>query len=128
MSLPPPLPGDAPGERPRRYGGPTPRPPPGASSVPNARVIDGLLPTDPIAAASCWVGLFGLMLCAVGWLLGPVAIALGIMALRKQRFAESRFGRNASIARAWIGISSGSLALVIGSGLVAMSLAQRVGG
>lgn len=89
--------------------------PPHAPSQAGASALDAVIPTDPLAAASCWVGIFSLLLCALGVIGGPVAIALGVMALRKRRFAESRYGRATSTARAWIGIATGTAALVVGA-------------
>lgn len=95
---------------------PPPLPPhPRASAPSGASALDAVIPTDPLAAASCWIGIFSLMLCALGVIGGPVAIALGVMALRKRRFAESRYGRATSTARAWIGIATGTAALVVGA-------------
>lgn len=127
MTLPPPLPDDAPAYRPRAYGSATPAPPPRADDVPGARALDVFVPTDPIAAASCWIGVFGMLLCTIGWLLGPVAIGLGVLALRKQRFNETRYGRGISVARAWIGIITGSLGLLVGGAITVIFVLGRFG-
>lgn len=44
---------------------------------PGATALDAVLPTNPLAAISCWVGIFSLILCGLGVVLGPIAIVLG---------------------------------------------------
>ena len=54
---------------------------------------------------------------ASGWAVAgrPVELTPKEYALRKRRFAESRYGRATSTARAWIGIATGAAAVVVGA-------------
>ena len=80
----------------------------------SASAIDALIPTNPYAAFSCYIGIASLLFCIVGALLGPVAIGLGILALKKWRAQETDYGATTSKIRAWIGIVTGGIGTLIG--------------
>jgi hypothetical protein len=81
---------------------------------PSASAVDVLIPTNPLAALACWIGIGSVVLCGVGALLGPVAIVLGWLGLKKWKLQESSYGATTSKLRAWIGIVAGALGTVIG--------------
>lgn len=81
---------------------------------PAATALDAIIPTNPLAALSCWIGIGSVVLCGFGVLLGPIAIALGWLGLKKWKLQESNYGATTSKVRAWIGISTGILGFVIG--------------
>jgi hypothetical protein len=81
---------------------------------PSASAVDVLIPTNPLAALACWIGIGSVVLCGLGALLGPVAIVLGWLGLKKWKLQESSYGATTSKIRAWIGIVAGALGTVIG--------------
>lgn len=82
---------------------------------PAATALDAIIPTNPLAALSCWIGIGSVVLCGFGVLLGPIAIVLGWLGLKKWKMQESSYGATTSKARAWIGISTGVLGFVVGA-------------
>lgn len=89
---------------------------------PAATALDAIIPTNPLAALSCWIGIGSVVLCGFGVLLGPIAIVLGWLGLKKWKMQESSYGATTSKVRAWIGISTGILGVVVGAvfwGLIA---------
>ncbi|MBL8264298.1 MAG: hypothetical protein JNM58_17940 [Xanthomonadaceae bacterium] len=80
---------------------------------PAASALDAIIPTNPLAALSCWIGIGSVVLCGFGVLLGPIAIVLGWLGLKKWKMQESNYGATTSKVRAWIGISTGILGIVI---------------
>ncbi|MEM9020043.1 MAG: hypothetical protein AAGC44_05715 [Planctomycetota bacterium] len=54
-----------------------PSPPP-APRREAANALDAIIPTNPLAAVSCYMGIFSMILCIIGPLLGPIAIILGV--------------------------------------------------
>jgi hypothetical protein len=80
----------------------------------NVSAIDAFLPTNPLAAVSCWVGIFSVIVCGLGVVLGPIAIVTGWLALKKWKMQESVYGAKASTVRAWIGIVTGGLGTLLG--------------
>lgn len=87
---------------------------------PSASALDVIIPTNPLAALSCWIGIFSLLICAIGAVLGPIAVVLGWLGLKKWKLQESAYGATASRIRAWIGIVTGGLGTLIG--IVMLSL------
>jgi hypothetical protein len=81
----------------------------------SAGVVDVLLPTNPLAAVSCWIGIFSLVICPIGAILGPLAIFFGVMSLKVWKRQESEYGATASKIRTWIGITTGSLGTLLGA-------------
>jgi hypothetical protein len=80
-----------------------------------ANIVDALVPTNPLAAVACWVGIFSLFTCYGGVVLGPLAVVLGVISLKKgAAIRETAYGHGTSLARSWIGIVTGALATVIG--------------
>lgn len=80
-----------------------------------ASVVDALVPTNPLAAVACWVGIFSLFTCYGGVVLGPLALVTGILSLKKgAAIRETAYGRGTSLVRSWIGIVTGALATVVG--------------
>jgi hypothetical protein len=82
---------------------------------PAATALDAIIPTNPLAALSCWIGIGSVVLCGFGVLLGPIAIVLGWLGLKKWKMQESAYGATTSKARAWIGIVAGVLGFVFGA-------------
>lgn len=82
---------------------------------PSSSALDAVLPTNPLAALSCWIGLGSVLLCAAGPLLGPIAMILGWLGLKKWKHQETAYGATTSKIRAWIGIVSGAIGTVLGS-------------
>ncbi|MBX3712985.1 MAG: hypothetical protein KF800_13580 [Lysobacter sp.] len=82
---------------------------------PAATALDAIIPTNPLAALSCWIGIGSVVLCGFGVLLGPIAIVLGWLGLKKWKMQESSYGATTSKMRAWIGISTGIFGVVIGA-------------
>jgi hypothetical protein len=88
-----------------------------------ASVVDVLVPTNPLAAVACWVGIFSLLTCYGGLLFGPIAIATGVISLKKgAMIRETAYGRGTSLARSWIGIVTGSLGTLVGIASIAVAL------
>ena len=91
-----------------------------------ASVVDVLVPTNPLAAVACWVGIFSLITCYGGLLLGPIAVVTGIISLKKgAMIRESAYGRGTSLARSWIGIVTGALGALVGLVVTVMVLLHR---
>jgi hypothetical protein len=82
---------------------------------PAATALDAIIPTNPLAALSCWIGIGSVVLCGFGVLLGPIAIVFGWLGLKKWKMQESAYGATTSKARAWIGIVTGVLGFVFGA-------------
>jgi len=82
---------------------------------PAATALDAIIPTNPLAALSCWIGIGSVALCGFGVLLGPIAIVLGWLGLKKWKMQESSYGATTSKVRAWIGIVTGMIGIVIGA-------------
>jgi hypothetical protein len=85
---------------------------------PAATALDAIVPTNPLAAISCWVGIFSLIACGIGIVFGPIAVVTGWLALKKWKMQESVYGAKASTARAWIGIVTGGLGTLVGIAMV----------
>ena len=85
------------------------------SNRPAATALDAIIPTNPFAALSCWIGIGSVVLCGFGVLLGPIAIVLGWLGLKKWKLQESSYGATTSKLRAWIGIVTGMIGIVIGA-------------
>lgn len=79
----------------------------------SATVIDAIIPTNPLAAFSCYIGIASVVLCFFGIILGPLAIVLGVLGLKKWKAQESSYGATTSKIRVWIGIASGALGTLI---------------
>lgn len=90
----------------------------------SASAVDVLIPTNPLAALACWIGIGSVVLCGVGALLGPIAIVLGWLGLKKWKLQESSYGATTSKIRAWIGIVGGALGTLIGLIFVVTLLAK----
>lgn len=90
--------------------------------VEGASALDGILPTNPLAAVSCYTGIFGLITCFLGIILGPIAIVLGILALKTWKVQESQYGKTMSSVRAWIGIVTGILGIILGSIAIVLAI------
>jgi hypothetical protein len=78
-----------------------------------AGVIDTLVPTNPLAAVACWAGIFSVLVCGLGVILGPIAVVTGILSLKRGAIIQqSGYGKATSTARSWIGIVAGGLGSV----------------
>lgn len=97
----------------------TDQPPDGAQPAgpgPDAGLLDALVPTNPLAAVACWAGIFSCLLCVAGPVLGPLAVATGVISLKKGALIQqSRYGKATSTARSWIGIVTGGLGTIAGT-------------
>ncbi len=126
MSQTPPPPGPPnPEEGPNPYASPASLPNqghPNQGQADGASALDGIIPTNPLAAISCYSGIIGLIVCPCGVFLGPLAIVLGILGLKNWKAQESQYGKTMSSVRAYIGIVTGFLA-VIASALVLFAMA-----
>lgn len=69
---------------------------------------------NPLATWSCYLGLASFWLCFVGAYLGPVAIVVGLLALRARKPNEAPYGMRSSTTRAWCGIIAGAIGTVMG--------------
>ncbi|MBL4846852.1 MAG: hypothetical protein JKY65_15140 [Planctomycetes bacterium] len=76
--------------------------------------LDAIIPTNPLAALSCYAGIFGLLLCPLGPILGPLAVFLGVAGLKAWKVQETGYGKTTSAIRAWIGIVTGVIATILG--------------
>jgi len=90
---------------------PPPQPPRQRES---ASPLDAIIPTNPLAAVACYAGIFSMIICPIGLLLGPLAIVLGVLGLKKWNAQESTYGKTTSTIRAWIGIVTGILGTILG--------------
>jgi hypothetical protein len=91
-----------------------------------ASVVDAIVPTNPLAAVACWVGIFSLFTCYGGVVLGPFALIMGIISLKKgAAIRETAYGRGTSLARSWIGIVTGVLSTLIGVAVIVMAVIAR---
>jgi hypothetical protein len=77
---------------------------------PAATALDAIIPTNPLAALSCWIGIGSVVLCGFG-----VLLVFGWLGLKKWKMQESAYGATTSKARAWIGIVTGVLGFVFGA-------------
>jgi len=88
-----------------------------------ASVVDAFVPTNPLAAIACWLGIFSLFTCYGGVALGPCALAIGIISLKKgAAIRETAYGRGTSLARSWIGIVTGALSTLIGIAAIVIAV------
>lgn len=81
---------------------------------PQVSALDAVIPTNPLAAISCYAGIFSVICCFVGFILGPIAILCGVLSLTIWKVPESSYGKTASTVRTWIGIITGILGTIIG--------------
>jgi ABC-type nickel/cobalt efflux system permease component RcnA len=85
--------------------------------------VDALIPTNPLAAVACWVGILSVLLCGLGIVLGPIALATGIISLKKGAIVQqSTYGKGASTLRSWIGIVTGAIGTLVSVGVLALYL------
>jgi hypothetical protein len=101
---------------------------PEAGHKPAATALDAIIPTNPLAALSCYSGIFSVVCCFVGILLGPLAIATGVIALKKSRFSESEYGATTSKIRMWIGIVTGVVGTLLGIAVIVISVLNAFAG
>lgn len=92
---------------------------------PSVTALDAIIPTNPLAAISCWVGIASVVLCGFGVVLGPIAVLAGMLSMKKWKMQESAYGAKASKLRTWIGIVSGGLGTVIGIAVLIMIINNR---
>ncbi len=91
----------------------------------SASALDAIIPTNPLAAVSCWSGILGMLLCPLGILLGPLALVTGILAIKKWKIQETAYGATTSKVRAWIGMVTGTLGLLISLSTVVIAILAR---
>ena len=101
-------------------------PMPGQSQSVSA--LDAVVPTNPLAAISCWCGIISLVLCMLGPLLGPIAIVTGVLSLRVGELGSSQYGKTASKLRSWIGIVTGICGTLVGLLFAVAMIASALGG
>ena len=92
-----------------------------------ASITDALVPTNPLAAVACWMGIFSLFTCYGGVVLGPCALIMGIISLKRgAAIRETSYGRGTSLARSWIGIVTGGLSTLVGiASIVLLVMAHK---
>lgn len=91
-----------------------------------ANVLDAIVPTNPLAAVSCYAGIFSCLLCIFGIVLGPIAIVTGYLGLKKWKVQETTYGKTASTIRAWIGIVTGSIGTLLSIPMILMLVSGRM--
>ena len=79
---------------------------------PAASPLDAIIPTNPLAALSCYAGIFSILCCFGGIVLGPIAIVLGVLGMKKWTLQESSYGATTSKIRIWIGIVTGIIGTI----------------
>ncbi len=104
-----------------RQPAPASQPPPKET----ASIVDAIIPTNPLTAISCWCGIFSVLFCFLGVVLGPLAVITGILGLKHWKVQETAYGRTTSQLRAWIGIVAGSLGTIIGTLAIAALFFNR---
>lgn len=92
----------------------TPTDPASGNTRAAASVLDAVVPTNPLAAFSCYSGIFGCLLCPLGVLLGPLAIGLGLLSIKLWKVKESSLGGVMSNVRLVIGFVTGTIATILG--------------
>lgn len=95
---------------------------------PQASALDAIIPTNPLAAISCYMGIFSIICCFLGPLLGPGAIVMGILALKKWTVQESSYGATTSKIRAWIGIVTGVIGTIVGIVAIIIAIVNSAAG
>ena len=106
----------------------SPEVPPQKPSVQEgANALDAIIPTNPLAAIACYTGIFSVLFCIIGIILGPVAVLLGVLGLKKWNVQETAYGSTTSKIRAWIGVVTGIIGTIIG-GIVAISIIAQMAG
>ncbi|MEZ6104980.1 MAG: hypothetical protein R3B96_02420 [Pirellulaceae bacterium] len=91
-------------------------------SRPTASALDAVIPTNPLAAFSCYTGIIGLIFCPLGACLGPLALVLAFLSVKTWKVKESSLGSTTSTIRLVIGIVTGVLATIIGLLIVGIYL------
>lgn len=92
----------------------------------SASPLDAIVPTNPLAAVACYAGILSVVCCIAGPLLGPLAIVLGVLGLKKWKVQESQYGQTTSTIRAWIGIVTGIVGTLLGVVVVALMIADQM--
>lgn len=88
--------------------------------------LDLLVPTNPLAAVACWVGILGLLTCYGGIVLGPIALVTGVISLKKGALMrETAYGHGSSLVRSWIGIVTGALGTLVGIAALVFAFLHR---
>jgi hypothetical protein len=102
---------------------------PGHQSSETISPLDVIIPTNPLAAIACWSGIIGLLFCfPCGLVFGPLALGTGLLALKKFKVKESRYGAATSSVRIWIGIITGGLGTLLGIVFLIFILIGSLGG
>lgn len=94
---------------------PQPSPAQGHGQRKAASGLDAIVPTNPLAAFSCYSGIFGMLLCPLGVVLGPLALLLGILSIKLWKVQESSLGGVMSNIRLVIGFVTGAIGTIIGA-------------
>lgn len=95
---------------------------------PQASALDAIVPTNPLAAVSCYMGIFSIICCFLGPLLGPGAVVLGILGIKKWTLQESSYGATTSKIRAWIGIVTGVIGTIVGIVAIVIAILGNMNG
>jgi|688.fasta_scaffold00182_35 hypothetical protein len=120
MSSTPPNPYSSPPPQPTSSGGAAV--PPKVNQRESATALDAIIPTNPLAAFSCYCGIFSMLFCFLGLILGPIAIFTGRKSLNKSLSIESDYGARTSKIRAWIGIVTGSIGTALGLAVIVLAI------
>ncbi len=96
------------------------------AAAPGFGALDAFVPTNLLAAVACWVGIFSILLCGLGVVLGPIAIVTGVISRKKGAvMEESGYGKAASTARTWIGIVTGAIGTIVSIVFIIMMLVGK---
>ena len=83
-------------------------------NYPSATVLDAIIPTNPLVAFSCWIGIASVVVCVVwGWCWVRPPFFWHVIDEEMEN-AGIRLRAKASKLRTWIGIGTGGLGTVIG--------------
>lgn len=120
MTSTPPNPYSSPPPQPTNSGGAAA--PPKVNQRESATALDAIIPTNPLAALSCYCGIVSMLFCFLGLILGPLAIFTGRKSLSKSLSIESDYGAATSKIRAWIGIVTGSIGTALGLAVIVFGI------
>lgn len=107
---------------------PSPYAPPAHApqAAPGGGLIDALVPTNPLAAVSCWLGIFSVILCGAGVVLGPIAVITGVISRKRGALAQqSSYGKATSTLRSWIGIVSGGIGTLVSIAFIVTQILHK---
>ena len=60
---------------------------------PSATVLDAIIPTNPLVAFSCWIGIASVVVCGLGGGVGSDRRSFGMLSMKKWKMQEFVYGR-----------------------------------